>query len=80
MKKETLIYIVSTTNAYGEPYAFNLKDIQNMSDEEFIETAEEQDVNIFLCGTSNHILTNLSLSPVAKPCLAMQLLSIGRFF
>lgn len=42
MKKETRIYIVSTTNAYGEPYAFNLNDIQNMSDEEFIEEAEEQ--------------------------------------
>ena len=33
MKKETRIYIVSTTNAYGEPNAFNLNDIQNMSDE-----------------------------------------------
>lgn len=42
MKKETRIYIVSTTNAYGEPYAFNLNDIQNMSDEEFIKEAEEQ--------------------------------------
>ena len=54
MKKETLIYIVSTTNAYGEPYAFNLKDIQNMSDEEFIETAEEQGLVWSLEGFQNN--------------------------
>ena len=42
MKKETRIYIVSTTNADGEPYAFDLYEIQNMSDEGFIEEAEAQ--------------------------------------
>ena len=42
MKKETRIYIVSTTNADGEPYALNLFDIKNMSDEDFIKEAESQ--------------------------------------
>jgi hypothetical protein len=42
MKKETRIYIVSTTNADGEPYALDLFEIQNMCDEDFIEEAEAQ--------------------------------------
>ena len=63
MKKETLIYIVSTTNAYGEPYAFNLKDIQNMSDEEFIETAEEQGLVWALEGFQNNWNTEYESLP-----------------
>lgn len=63
MKKETLIYIVSTTNAYGEPYAFNLKDIQNMSDEEFIETAEEQGLVWSLEGFQNNWNTEYESLP-----------------
>lgn len=42
MKKEIRIYIVSTTNADGEPYALDLWDIKNMNDEDFIEEAEAQ--------------------------------------
>lgn len=63
MKKETLIYIVSTTNAYGEPYAFNLNDIQNMSDEEFIETAEEQGLVWSLEGFQNNWNTEYESLP-----------------
>ena len=63
MKKETLIYIVSTTNAYGEPYAFNLKDIQNMSDEEFIENAEEQGLVWSLEGFQNNWNTEYESLP-----------------
>lgn len=40
--KETRIYIVSTTNRDGEPYALDLWDIMNMCDDEFIEEAEAQ--------------------------------------
>lgn len=42
MKTETRIYIVSTTNAEGEPYALDLFDIQNMCDEDFMDEAEAQ--------------------------------------
>lgn len=63
MKKETLIYIVSTTNAYGEPNAFNLNDIQNMSDEEFIETAEEQGLVWSLEGFQNNWNTEYESLP-----------------
>lgn len=42
MKKEIRIYIVSATNADGEPYGLELWDIKNMSDEDFIEEAEAQ--------------------------------------
>ena len=39
---ETRIYIVSTTNAEGDPYALDLFDIQNMCDEYFMDEAEAQ--------------------------------------
>jgi hypothetical protein len=42
MKTETRIYIVSTTNAEGVPYALDLFDIQNMCDEDFMDEAEAQ--------------------------------------
>ena len=42
MKTETRIYIVSTTNAEGKPYALNLFDIKNMCDEDFMDEAEAQ--------------------------------------
>lgn len=42
MKTETRIYIVSTTNADGDPYALDLFDIQNMCDEDFMDEAEAQ--------------------------------------
>jgi hypothetical protein len=42
MKTETRIYIVSTTNADGEPYALDIFDIKNMCDEDFMDEAEAQ--------------------------------------
>lgn len=40
--KEKRIYIVSTTNADGDEYALNLWEIEEMTDEDFIEEAEGQ--------------------------------------
>lgn len=42
MEKERRIYIVSTTNRDGEPYALDLAEISMMSNEDFIEEAEGQ--------------------------------------
>ena len=36
------VYIVSTTNTDGEPYALDLAEINMMSNEDFIEEAEGQ--------------------------------------
>lgn len=40
--KEQRIYIVSTTNRDGEPYAFTTSEILEMNDEDFMEEAEGQ--------------------------------------
>lgn len=40
--KEKRIYIVSTMNLDGEPYSFDLGDICEMNDEDFMEEAESQ--------------------------------------